>query len=51
MDKKKSQTENDIKERIFDWERDMNSNVRQMSALGLRRQKNTCEFISFLINP
>ena len=32
MGKKKIQTEIDIKERIFDWERDMNSNVRQMSS-------------------
>lgn len=32
MGKKKMQTENDMKERIFDWERDMNSTVRQMSS-------------------
>lgn len=32
MGKKKLQTESDHKERIFDWERDMNSTVRQMSS-------------------
>ena len=32
MGKKKMQTESDMKERIFDWERDMNSTVRQMSS-------------------
>lgn len=32
MDQKKAQTETDRKDRIFDWERDMNSTVRQMST-------------------
>lgn len=32
MTKKKSLTESDRQERIFDWERDMNSTVRQMST-------------------
>ena len=32
MSKKKIITEIDQKERIFDWERDMNSTVRQMSS-------------------
>lgn len=32
MNKKKAQTESDLKDRIFDWERDMNSTVRQMSS-------------------
>lgn len=32
MGKKKAQTASDRQERIFDWERDMNSTVRQMSS-------------------
>lgn len=32
MDKKKDRTTSDYQERIFDWERDMNSTVRQMSS-------------------
>lgn len=32
MTKKKSLTDSDRQERIFDWERDMNSTVRQMST-------------------
>lgn len=32
MTKKKTATEIDRQERIFDWERDMNSTVRQMSS-------------------
>lgn len=32
MGKKKAQTAADQQERIFDWERDMNSSVRQMSS-------------------
>lgn len=32
MSKKKKITEIDQKERIFDWERDMNSKIKQMSS-------------------
>lgn len=32
MNEKKTKTELDRQERIFDWERDMNSTVRQMSS-------------------